>query len=69
MVRMDQGRLNKRVFDRIREYNSLGGYVKKMREETEKFKMTDKNSLDGEQYGKKIKQIKDLENKEKRKGT
>ena len=37
-VRMDQGRLNKRVFDRIREYKSVGGYVKQMREETEKLK-------------------------------
>ena len=35
MVRMDKGRLNKRVFDRIREYKSVGGYVKQMREETE----------------------------------
>ena len=26
MVRMNQGRLNNRVFDRIREYNSVGGY-------------------------------------------
>ena len=31
MLRMDQGRLNKRVFDRIREYKSVGGYVKQMR--------------------------------------
>ena len=45
MVRMDQGRLNKRVFDRTREYKSLGGYVKQMREETEKFKITDKKIL------------------------
>ena len=37
MVRMGQGRLNKRVFDRIREYKSVGGRVKQMREETEKF--------------------------------
>ena len=28
---MDQERLNKRVFDRIREYKSVGGYVKQMR--------------------------------------
>ena len=27
-VRMDQGRLNKRVFDRIREYKSVGGNVR-----------------------------------------
>ena len=37
MVRMEHERLNKRVFDRIREYKSVGGgYVKQMREETEK---------------------------------
>ena len=42
---IDQGRLNKRVFDRICEYK---------REETEKLKITDKNCLDREQYGKKI---------------
>ena len=47
MVRMDQGR----VFDRIREYKSEGGYVKQMREETEKLKITDKNCMDREQYG------------------
>ena len=70
MVRMDQGRLNKRVFDGIREYKSVGGYVKQMREETEKLKITDKNCLGREQYGKKLKGIKVLvENKEKRKGT
>ena len=51
MVRMDQGRLNKRVFDRIREYKSVGGYVKQMREETEKLKITDENCLDREQHG------------------
>ena len=41
-----------------------------MREETEKSKITDKNYLDREQYGKqKLKEIKvDVENKEKRKG-
>ena len=55
MVRMDQGRLNKRVFDRIRMCKSVGGYVKQMREETEKLKITDKNCLDREQYGEKIK--------------
>ena len=70
MVRIDRGRLNKRVFDRIREYTSGGGYVKQMREETEKLKITDKNCLDREQYGKKLKEIKVLiENKEKRKCT
>ena len=53
MVRMDPGILNKRVFDRIREYKCVGGYVKEMREETEKLKITDKNCLDREQYGKK----------------
>ena len=31
---------------------ALGGYVKQMREETEKFKITDKNCLDREQYWK-----------------
>ena len=41
-------RLNKRVFGRIREYKSLGGYVKQMREETEKLKIADKNCLDRE---------------------
>ena len=35
MGRIDQERLNKRVFDRIREYKSVGGYVKQMREELE----------------------------------
>ena len=35
---MDQGRLNERVFDRIRQYKSVGGYVKQMIEETEKVK-------------------------------
>ena len=39
MVRMDQGRLNKRVFDRSGEYKGVGGYVKRMREETEKLKI------------------------------
>ena len=53
MFRMDQRRLNERVFDRIREYKSVRGYVKQMREETEKLKITDKNCLDREQYGKK----------------
>ena len=53
MVRMDQVRVNKRIFDRIREYKSVGGYVKQMREETEKLKITDKNCLDKEQYGSK----------------
>ena len=48
-------RLNKRVFDIIREYKSVGGYVKQMREETEKLKITDKNGLDREKYGKKFK--------------
>ena len=67
-VRMDQGRLNKRVFDRIHEYKSVGGYVNQMREKTEKLKITDKNCLDREQYGKKFKEKKVLvENKEKRK--
>ena len=67
MVRMDKRRLNKRVFDRIREYKSVGGYVKLMREEREKLKITDKNCMDREQYGKKIKRMKVLvENKEKR---
>ena len=51
MIRMDRGRINKRVFDRIREYKSEGGYVKLMREETEKLKIQ-KNCLDREQYGK-----------------
>ena len=56
MVRMDQAILNKRDFDRIREYKSVGGYVKKkMREETEKLKIIDKNCLAREQYGKKLK--------------
>ena len=41
-----------------------------MREETEKFTITDKNYMDREQYEKKLKEIKFLvENKEKRKGT
>ena len=63
---MDQGRLNNRVF----EYKSVRGYVKQMREETEKLKMTDKNCPDREQYGKKILKIKEIgENKEKLKGT
>ena len=57
MVRMDQRRLNKRVFDGIREYNSVGEYAKQMREETEELKITDnnrqKNCMDREQYGKK----------------
>ena len=35
MVRMDRGRLNKED----REYKSGGGYVKEMREETEKLKI------------------------------
>ena len=35
MVRMEQGRLKKRVIERIREYKRVGGYVKKMRQETE----------------------------------
>ena len=48
MGNMDQVRLNKRVF----EYKSGRGYVKQMREETEKLKMTDKNCPDREQYGK-----------------
>ena len=48
MVRMDHGRLNKRVFDRIREYKSVGGYVKQMREETEELKITHKNCPDRE---------------------
>ena len=52
---MDQGTLNKRVFDRIREYKSVRGYAKQMREETDKLKITDKNCLDREQYGKKNK--------------
>ena len=43
---LNEGRLNKRVFDRIREYKSVGGYVKQMREETETLKITDKNFLD-----------------------
>ena len=55
MFRMDQRRLNERVFDRIREYKSVRGYVKQMRKETEKLKITDENCLDREQYGKKIK--------------
>ena len=39
-----------------------------MREETEKLKITDKNCLDREKYGKKLKEIKVLvDNKEKRK--
>ena len=38
-----------------------------MREETEKLKITDKNCLDREQYGKEIEVF--VENKEKRKGT
>ena len=46
MVRMDQGRLNKIAFNRIREYKSVGGYVKQMREETKKIKITDKNCLE-----------------------
>ena len=51
MVRMDRGRLNKRVH----EHKSVWGYVKEMREETEKLKITDNNCLDREQYEKKIK--------------
>ena len=57
---MDQRRLNKRVFDGIREYKSVGGYAKQMREETEELKITDKNCLDRENYGKKLKEIKVL---------
>ena len=38
MVRMEE-RLNKRVLDRIREYQSVRGYVKQMREETEKLRI------------------------------
>ena len=45
MVKLDQGRLNEKVFDRIRDYNSVGGYVKQMREETKKLKIEDKNLL------------------------
>ena len=41
-----------------------------MREGTEKLKITDKNCLDREQYGEKLKEIKVLvENKQKRKGS
>ena len=41
-----------------------------MREETVKLKITDKNCLDREQYGKNLKEIKVLAgNKEKQKGT
>ena len=59
---------HKRVFDRIRAYNSVGGYVKQKREETEKLKITDKNSQNREQYGTKLKEIKVfVENKVKRK--
>ena len=40
-----------------------------MREETEKLKITDKNSLDREQYGNKLKEIKVLvENRKKTEG-
>ena len=53
MVRMNQGILNKRVFDRILEYKSVGGCAKQMREETERLNI--------------IKIL--VENKEKRKGT
>ena len=53
----------------IREYKSVWGYVKQMREKTEKIKITDKTCLDREQYGKKLKETKVLvENKEKREG-
>ena len=55
MTRMDQGRLNNGVFDRICEYKRVGGYVEQLREETEKLKITDRNCLDTEQYGKKLK--------------
>ena len=48
MVTMEEGILNKRVFDRIREYKSAGGHVKQRREETEKLKIIDKNCLDRE---------------------
>ena len=34
---------------RSREYKSVGGYVKQMREEAEKFKITDKNCLHREE--------------------
>ena len=66
MVRMD----NKRDFDRIREYKSVGGYVKQMREKTEKLKITDNNCLDRKKYGKKLKEIHVFEEtKEQRKVT
>ena len=60
VVSMYNGRLIKRVFERIREYKRGGGYVKQMREETEKLKVTDKNCLDRQNYEKKLKEIKDL---------
>ena len=38
MVRMDQRRLHKKDFGRIREYKRVGGYEKQMREYTKKLK-------------------------------
>ena len=67
MVRIVQGRLNKRVFDRIREYKSLRGYERgnrKVKYNRQKLSWIENNTE------KKLKGIKDLvENKEKRKGT
>ena len=51
---------NKRVLNRIHEYKSVGGYVKQMREETEKLKIWAKNCLDRKLYEKKIKETRFL---------
>ena len=45
MVRMDSGRLNKQIFDKIYNLKSQNGYVRQMKEELGRLKITDEDCL------------------------